>query len=76
MSLVKFNDFNINAIKVTQLKNGKFMRNFYLDYEGGYSNYRHQSSCSTGAVSHARTSTIAPTATVATLCMDWSQSRT
>ena len=35
MSLIKFNDFNINAIKVTQLKNGKFMRNFYLDYEGG-----------------------------------------
>ena len=35
MSLVKFNDFNINAIKVTQLKKGKFMRNFYLDYEGG-----------------------------------------
>ena len=35
MSLIKFSDFTTNAIKVTQLKNGKFMRNFYLDYEGG-----------------------------------------
>ena len=35
MSLIKFSDFTTNAIKVTQLKNGKFMRNFYLDYDGG-----------------------------------------
>ena len=27
MSLIKFSDFTTNAIKVTQLKNGKFMRN-------------------------------------------------